>query len=64
MGWRIDVRFPEGEEMFLFCKTSRSDVGRILLSVQWLLGAFSPRVKRLELEFYSPLISFSAEIMS
>ena len=42
----IMVRFPAGQERFLFFRTSRRLLGPTSLRVRWVPGAFPSRVKR------------------
>jgi len=46
MGWTTNTRLPEGEGIFLFVTASRWTLGPTQASIQWVLGALSPEVKR------------------
>jgi hypothetical protein len=47
MGWTARVRIPAVSNLFLFCTDSRPALGLSQPLIQWVSGAFSPRVIRL-----------------
>jgi hypothetical protein len=45
-GWTAGVRFPAGQDIFLFSTTSRPALRPTQPPIQWVPEALSPRVKR------------------
>jgi hypothetical protein len=46
MGWMAGVQILAGQETFLYCIMSRLALGPIQPSIQWVLEALSPGIKR------------------